>query len=312
VMGAPEIVGNVVDTWLAKAERRSTVVFAVGVHHARSLLESFQLAGVRAGYLDGTTPEMEREQVLVDLELGGIEVVVNVGVLCEGWDQPSVKCCVDAAPTMSLSRYMQKAGRILRPYGGVTPILLDHAGNVSRHGLPHDDRIWSLEGKAERASKTHYRVCGRCFAYVETMPCPLCGNIAERKERKLKLVPGELVEIGAAKPTEMTPDRLFFEGLVAEARRKGWKPGAVSFRYKERYGHWPKWPLGVDDAWRKAIESNQKRKAWEAEREAEKANRPAPSALKAEKVLGRKARAARKELPSQQTTLPLDAPSQTE
>ncbi len=55
-------------------------------------------ASVAAEHLDGTTPTTERAAILGRLETGTTRVVVNVGVLCEGWDQPSVKCCVLARP----------------------------------------------------------------------------------------------------------------------------------------------------------------------------------------------------------------------
>ena len=112
------VIGDVVQTWLDRAERRKTVVFAVGIDHSRELVERFREEGVRAAHLDGTTPEAEREQILMDLETGKLELVSNVGVLCEGWDQPSVKCCVMARPTLSLTLWMQCAGRILRPWPG--------------------------------------------------------------------------------------------------------------------------------------------------------------------------------------------------
>ncbi len=31
--------------------------------------------------------------------------------------------------------------------------ILDHVGNVMRHGFPDDDREWSLEGAKKRARK---------------------------------------------------------------------------------------------------------------------------------------------------------------
>jgi len=245
VMMGAHVVGDVVRTWLERAEGRSTVVFAVGIEHSRALIERFRDAGVSCEHLDGTTPEDERERILVELEEGKLQLVSNVGVLCEGWDQPRVKCCVMARPTLSLTLWMQCAGRILRPWGDRPPVILDHSGNVDRHGLPHEDREWSLEGSVKRARETSsYRVCAGCYAYVETMPCRLCGFAEERRARKVKERDGvlERVDANIAKERSADPKRAFFDMQAELARSKGFKPGYAAAKYREKFGdQWPPW-----------------------------------------------------------------------
>src|SRR6202042_2180962 len=102
-----------------------------------AIVEMFTEAGVSAEHLDGTTPEDLRRAILARLASGATTLVSNVGVLCEGWDLPACKCMLLARPTKSLALYMQMAGRILRPWEDVDPIILDHGGNVDRHGMPH-------------------------------------------------------------------------------------------------------------------------------------------------------------------------------
>lgn len=270
VMRQPHVIGNVVKEWKEKADGRSTVVFAVGVAHSKELVEEFQAAGVRAAHLDGTTPEDERLGVLVSLETGRISVVCNVGVLCEGWDQPRVKCCVMARPTLSLTLHMQTAGRILRPWGEKPPLLLDHAGNVERHGLPHEDRVWSLDGKAKRKSEIAYHVCKKCYAYVDTWPCPLCGAaMPASKPRTLRKSDGVLERIDAQISKERAdPKRAYFDARVEEARRKGFKPGYASAKWKEKYGEWPPWDWSqkvkamVDEEWQERIVQRERERAF--------------------------------------------------
>ena len=45
-------------------------------------------------------------------------------LLAEGWDQPSIKTMILARPTKSLIRYIQMAGRILRPFEGKDKALI--------------------------------------------------------------------------------------------------------------------------------------------------------------------------------------------
>ena len=257
------VIGDVVKTWQERAEGRKTVVFAVGIDHSKELCARFLEEGVRTAHLDGTTPEMEREQILVDLELGKLDVVCNVGVLCEGWDQPSVKCCVMARPTQSLTLWMQCAGRILRPWGELAPILLDHSGNVDRHGVPHEDRDWSLDGKvARKGLQKPLHVCLGCYAYVSGSPCPLCGHVAPVRPRSIRTADGVLEKIEANIRRERTaggaliaggdPKRAYFEAKLEEARKKGFKPGYASAKWKEKFaapgteGEWPPWAWGQE------------------------------------------------------------------
>ena len=147
----PVLVGDIVTHWHRLADRRRTVVFAISRAHAVHLRDEFARSGVVAGYLDGDTPMQERDRILDQLKRGTIEVLVNVGVLTEGWDQPEVQCIVLARPTKSFGLYRQIVGRGLRPAPGKDHLLvLDHAGATHMHQPVETDVIWTLSDK-ERA-----------------------------------------------------------------------------------------------------------------------------------------------------------------
>lgn len=268
-MRQPHVIGDVVKEWKEKSDGRSTVVFAVGIAHSQELCEEFKAAGVRAAHIDGTTPEDTRIQILVALETNKLDVVCNVGVLCEGWDQPKVKYCAMARPTLSLTLHMQTAGRILRPWGDKPPLLLDHAGNVERHGLPHEDRVWSIDGKVKRKGEIAYHICKKCYAYVDVWPCPLCGCDETRAQKRvLRKDPlGVLERIDAHIAKERAdPKRAYFDARVAEASRKGFKPGYASAKWKEKYGEWPPWEwsraVHVDDEWQQRISQRERERSF--------------------------------------------------
>jgi DNA repair protein RadD len=149
-MNRQALVGNIVEHWHRHAGGARTVVFAVSIAHSRHITERFRDAGVAAEHLDGATPTPERDAILGRLDRGETLVVSNCGVLCEGWDQPSVKCAVLARPTKSPGLYLQQAGRILRPWNDTAAVILDHAGCAHEHGLPQDEREFSLEGAKRR------------------------------------------------------------------------------------------------------------------------------------------------------------------
>jgi DNA repair protein RadD len=190
--------------------------------------------------------------LLDKLDIGEIKILANCNVLSEGWDQPSVKCLIDCAPTKSLARFIQRAGRILRPYGPVEPLILDHAGNVLRHGMPDEERIFDLEGEHDGDAEADIRIktCPKCFAIVRphVSVCE-CGFVfAELPPRALpKQAAGELVEHDRRAAPVLGEDRAFFDTMLRVARSKGLKKGFVSYKFKEKWGRWPpyEWWVGV-------------------------------------------------------------------
>lgn len=238
-MDTSVLVGNIVDHWKRLANGERTVAFASSVAHSQHIAEQFRQAGVAAEHLDGTTPTKERDEILSRLDAGETRVVSNCGVLCEGWDQPAVKCAILARPTKSTGLYLQQAGRILRPWNNTPALILDHAGCALEHGLPQADRDFSLEGdkgKGGRKGDAPVRVCPECDAVVHLSAsvCPECGEIL-RSDDAEKEIPteqdGTLVEI--------SDKRIELERLYRVAEQRGYKPGWVYYRYKDRFGEAP-------------------------------------------------------------------------
>lgn len=238
------LVGDIVEHWKKHAGDRRTVAFSVNVEHSKHIVERFVAAGVAAEHLDGMTPADERAAILARLERGDTRVVSNCGVLCEGWDMPSVKVCILARPTKSTGLYLQQAGRILRPHAGETAIILDHAGCAVAHGLPQDEREFSLEAKKKRRRKAAddgppCKTCEGCFAVVPSSArvCPECGREFPASEAgPPDEVDGQLVEV---KPVSLHEKRCWWNELCAQARREGRRSGWASYEYKKRFGVWP-------------------------------------------------------------------------
>lgn len=269
------LIGNLLTEWQKHPPQR-TVAFAVSVRHSLAIVETFRAAGVTAEHLDGTTPEAEREAILARLERGETMLVSNVGVLCEGWDLPSCKTLILARPTKSLGLYMQMGGRIFRPWNDVTPIVLDHGGNVDRHRLPHIDREWSIEAKLKQPGDAPTKICKGCFAYIRAgaTVCPYCGVECPKPAESLALpdVVAEPIPIDLALRTIAVedggdPERLrVFRDLHKRCRERGWKLGAAIHRYFERFGEDP--PKAWIDALKSDARKDREWKARIAERQA--------------------------------------------
>lgn len=233
------LVGNLVEHWLRHTNGVRTVAFAVSVAHSKHITEQFRNAGVAAEHLDGSTPTVDRDAILGRLETGETTVVSNCGILGEGWDQPAVKCAILARPTRSTGLYLQQAGRILRPWNGQGAIILDHGGCVLEHGLPQDDRVFTLEGsKRNRNGKkaAPVRTCPSCFAVLplSNRVCPECSTVLIDKRELPTEHEGTLVEVRSE-----DLKRIELERLWSIAEERGYKPGWVYYRFKERFGEAP-------------------------------------------------------------------------
>lgn len=99
---------------------RPTVVFCPTVAFAEHLCEAFTEAGHPAGWICGDSklcPKDERRRRLKAYAERKLRIMVNVGVLTEGWDDPGTSCIVIARPTQSRGLYAQMVGRGTRIVG---------------------------------------------------------------------------------------------------------------------------------------------------------------------------------------------------
>lgn len=181
VMNTPKLTGDIVAHWLAHAKGKRTVGFACNKKHSRDMVDAFNAAGIPAAHLDGDTPRAERREIIRQFACGEILVLWNVSLFGEGFDlaaiaqmDVTIDCVILARKTQSLALFLQMIGRALRPQPGKVAVILDHAGNLTVHGFPDDERDWKLEGAEAR----------KAAANDNSPPPPvICSTIA--KDRAL-------------------------------------------------------------------------------------------------------------------------------
>lgn len=210
VMDTGQIAGNIVSTYQRLANGLRAIYYAVSVDHSRHLVEQFRAAGVAAAHLDGASSSQERSAAARYFASGRLAVLGNVELFGEGFDlaasagrDVSVEAVGLCRPTQSLTLHLQQIGRALRPKSEPA-IILDHAGNCMRHGLPDDDRAWSLDGII-RASRQQddgpaVRMCpGPCYAVYSASlrGCPYCGAHPVLTPREVEEIQADLVEADA-------------------------------------------------------------------------------------------------------------------
>jgi len=184
----------------------TAIAFCCSVAHADALAEAFRSQGIAAARLDGAMDRGERRRLINDLGAGVLKVLTSCDIISEGTDIPSVTGAILLRPTDSLGLHLQQVGRVLRPAPGKRwAIVNDHVGNSLRHGLPTDQREWSLEGrqKGKRRAASEalpVKVCDSCFSTLPSAEpvCPICGFVfPPPARRELVTVEGTLQELTA-------------------------------------------------------------------------------------------------------------------
>lgn len=199
----PSITGSAAEHYLKYCKGEPAIVFCISILHAEHVASEFKAAGIKAIHVDGKMNDEDRKNAIDGLGNGTYDVVTSADLIGEGVDIPRVSAVILLRPTHSLSLYIQQVGRALRPYPGKTrALVLDHVGNVMRHGFPDDDREWSLEGEVRNKRKKEEMgikiiQCLYCFAVYERGPsaCPECDRAPEMKVRRIEEKEGELKKL---------------------------------------------------------------------------------------------------------------------
>ena len=253
----PKLIGDAVEHYAKYGLGRLGIMAAAGIEHSKHLVSAFQGAGIPAAHCDGTTPREERRRILKSLPKREIMVLCQVDICGKGWDCKEVSYAGDCRTTLSLARWLQFAGRVLRiAPGKEDSILMDHAGNCFRFGMPDEKRPWTLDdtAKSKQADDkapavSRCVVCFRTFRYGPDA-CPFCHAPIEKKTREIKTETGELKEMVRERKL-LTPEewqrklakdeerRVKFLEFCEIAHRKGYKKGWPAMQFKTIFHTWP-------------------------------------------------------------------------
>jgi len=258
--------GDIINNWISHVQRATntedpaecracTIVFAVNVEQSKIIAQQFVDAGIPAAHLDHSMTN-ERDQILADLRSGKLSVVVNVGILTEGFDIPHLECVVIVRPTRSRSLYKQMIGRLLRPSDMKRfAYVMDHANCTRLHGFVNDPETYSLASREKRPRKGSAEIalkeCNGCRAILpmSTRECPECGyrfpekSYANTDEELIKLSRENISNSTSKIPLETRQKE--FDLLCLRCRENEYKPTWARVQYMKQFGEWPKWDTGV-------------------------------------------------------------------
>lgn len=278
-MKKSHVTGNVVKHYCTHALGKRGIYFAVNKQHSQEMTQAFIDAGIGAAHLDDSTGSREREQILGAHMAGEILIICNVNILSEGYDSPGVEVVGQVRPTLSKGLHLQQLGRGLRIHPGKEmAIILDHAGNVRRHGFAEDEIEVDLShGLRSRKSDDQekapaLRTCKKCYAVLPASveECPSCGSVLGQppltiveKDGSLKEITrpvcpcGSMETVKKAHPgngsgifckkcgqlikwiSKQAAPADFLKEKIKLGKMKGYKESWAFIQFKIRFGNWP-------------------------------------------------------------------------
>jgi DNA repair protein RadD len=153
-------------------------------------------------------------------------VLTSCEIINEGFDLPVVTTAILLRKTSSLGLHLQQVGRVLRTHPDKThSIVIDHVGNLFKHGVAEQDREWSLEGRPKQDRKENkgdgFSQCLECFAMYQGDECPECGWKKPAPVAEMEVIDVELEEFRVKPVSEAKT----YSDLRKMAKAKGYKPG---------------------------------------------------------------------------------------
>lgn len=238
LLDKPKIYGDVIKFYNQLGNGGKAVCYCATIRHSKAMAEQFTAAGIPARHIDGSTPKAERAQIVADFRSGKIRILCNVDLISEGFDVPDCSVAILLRPTKSLTLYIQQAMRCMRYQPDKTAVIIDHVGNVHRHGLPDADHQWTLEPKPPTKKQAQAEVkikqCPECYyTHVPAEVCPNCGHVYEKTEREIKeQQEAKLIEItsGYTNPSQCSS----IQEIFAYVKAKGYKKGYAYYLARER------------------------------------------------------------------------------
>lgn len=233
------------EAWAQHAGGRPTVAFCRTVEESKLLAANLAMRGIEARHIDGETPKRQRDNALGLFAVGRVQVLTNVFVMTEGWDAPRAKVCLLARGCGSEGTFLQMVGRVLRPYEDQRALVIDLAGVTHEHGLPDEDRAFTLDGIARkpRDARPWLSQCLACGLVVEGIKrgprCPRCGG-AWPPPPRMRVERAAVQQITAASSVPRAVKDAKLRELVSIAHARGYSPTWAGVRFKEEFGHWPR------------------------------------------------------------------------
>lgn len=184
-MNKREIIGDGIECFKALGAGHRCLTFAANIGHSENIASAYREAGIPWAHVDGNTPDGDRRDALRAIRSGAITGISSVDLFLAGLDVTEIDVIQWERITKSVAIFLQGSGRGSRPHQGKQfCTLLDHAANVGEiirgkfvpnHGLPDQDREWSLDGR-KKGGKAKDKL-------ISLKQCKVCGGTVPSTNR---------------------------------------------------------------------------------------------------------------------------------
>lgn len=214
--------GDAVKHYKRLARDKQAVAFCVSIDVAEFTAASFKNAGIAAAAIHSKMSRTLIDHIFDLFESKQIQVLCNVDMTGEGVDIPAIECLIMLRKTASLTLYRQWVGRSLRPCTGKEfAVIIDHADNIKKHGLPDRHIEWSLN-RVPAEQKSNLVACKKCSTLVKAWVdiCPECGasltRSAETNPRSVEYIDYQLVELYRTKAAQQSRDNAIASSVASD------------------------------------------------------------------------------------------------
>jgi DNA repair protein RadD len=229
--------GAVAEAIARGGDRRAALFFCSGQDHSEHVRDELRRQGRTAESLTSRVPAAEQTRIIRDFKEGRVWALCSANMLTTGFNVPHVDLISMLRPTASTGLYVQMLGRGTRKaYGKTNCLVLDHSGNVAKHG-PVDMVRPKTPGKGDGTPPQ--KICpvdipdetGRygCeeILLISIMTCPCCGYIfPPNEEEKITARADDKPVLSSEKPWSPVKSRKFFHHPG-----KAGKPDTVKVAY---------------------------------------------------------------------------------
>lgn len=254
----PETINAIADEMVANGQnRRSWILFGSGIKTCMLLRDAIRERGYSCEGVFATTPNKERDAIILAFKRQEIRCLVSVVALMTGFNAPSTDLVGLARPTHSAGLYIQSCGRGTRPVyapgydlstaegrlaaiaAGPKPdvLILDWGSNIKRHG-PLDQPL--IKEKREGApGDAPIKVCPNCESEcaISARECVNCGYEFEIVGSKLntKAAAGPLLS------SQIVPEYCDVSDVSYRPHTKPDKPPSLKVQYQCGLAFYPQW-----------------------------------------------------------------------
>lgn len=269
-----KLIGDMIEHYHKLINGKKTMVMAVNIPHAENIAREFNENGIKADFIHCYLNRDDIKYRLERFKKNGVMVMASVDMLSRGFDMPNCEAIIVGRPTKSVNYHIQALGRVLRPSEGKEKaIILDHAGNCKRLGMPswyvpdHLDDGKKKDSKKAIEKEKLPKECPQCgfLKDVGVYKCPKCGLEPKRKSNVMT-VDGNLELMSKIKKerlknaTQDDKDKLYSK-LIAGATAVGQNPRWAYFLYRDYYGVHPAHNVSMDKDFHDFLKSQSRKKA---------------------------------------------------